>query len=180
MTGLDVSSLAKKLKDQPELFGKRTLRSDRYESPHKQMSDIWVRYNDYANLEKDPASFNDEHESKWYPEAERIEEVFGIAEILMNLVEGTRLGGVLITKIPPDGEIKPHIDTGWHAGFYEKFYVPIANKEGAVFGFIDGEIRPDIGDVYWFRNDVTHWVKNDSNEDRIALIVCIKTNLFKE
>ena len=45
---------------------------------------------------------------------------------------------------------------------------------GAVFGFEDGDINPDSGDVWKFDNSKPHWVSNDSNSERIAMIICIK------
>lgn len=177
--GINIAPLQMALVRQPELFGRRTLRADRYESPHTQMTDIWVRYNEYSNLERSPTTFNDQHDSVWYPEAECIPEVRGIVMSLMAHVGGERLGGVLITKIPPGGGIEPHVDTGWHAEYYEKYYVPILNDTGAVFGFPDGVINAMPGEVYWFRNDVLHWVKNGSQRDRIAMIVCIRANKSK-
>lgn len=174
--GINVIPLQMALISQPELFGKRTFRSDSYSSPHKQMTDVWVRYNAYENLEKDPSTFNDSHESVWYPEAAAIPQIRPIVNWLMSYVEGERLGGILITKIPAGGGIAPHIDKGWHAEYYEKYYIPIQNDDGANFCFEDGVISPKLGDVYWFNNGVTHWVENNSQRDRIALIICIKTH----
>lgn len=174
---LNVLPLQLALVRQPELFGRRSARKDGYEgSPHTAMSDIWVRYNDPDNLAKGMEAFNSEHDSVWYPEAAYIPEVRAICLQLMAMVGGERLGGVLITKIPPGGEIAPHVDRGWHAEYYDKFYVPIQNDEGAVFGFEDGEIRPRLGEAYWFHNGRPHWVKNESSRDRISLIVCIRTH----
>ena len=170
-TGLNVLPLQTALIRQPELFGRHGERQKTY--VHGGMTDIWVRYNDIKNL---GPKFNDEHDAVWYPEAAAIPQVRGPVMQLMAAVEGERLGGVLITKVPPGGEIKPHVDSGWHAGYYDKYYVPILNEPGAKFCFEDGEINPTVGDVWWFRNDVPHWVRNDSNTDRIAMIVCIKSH----
>jgi hypothetical protein len=162
---------------QPSLFGRRTARKDGYEgSPHLSMTDIWVRYNHWDNLSKGMDAFNGEHDSVWYPEAAYIPEVRPICMHLMAITSGERLGGVLITKVPPGGKIAPHVDRGWHAEYYDKYYVPIQNDEGAVFGFEDGVIRPQLGEAYWFYNGNSHWVENNSQRDRIALIVCIRTN----
>ena len=55
-----------------------------------------------------------------------------------------------------------YVDNGWHAGYYDKFYIPIQNADGAVFAFDDGVIAPKEGDVYWFDNSVPQWVENNS------------------
>lgn len=177
--GVNVAPLRLALIRQPELFGRRTARADTYDSPHTQMSDIWVRFNSPENLSRDQGQFKDEHDSVWYPEAASLPEVRPIVFALMAAVEGERLGGILITKIPPGGGIAPHVDDGWHAGYYEKYFVPIQNDQGAVFGFDEGEIHATPGEVYWFNNSRPHWVKNDSTRDRIAMIVCIRSHKFE-
>ncbi|MBL4651264.1 MAG: aspartyl/asparaginyl beta-hydroxylase domain-containing protein [Flavobacteriales bacterium] len=148
-------------------------------SPHSQMVDIWARFKDpqYSLDTGDWSVFLDEHESIWLKD---IPEVKGICEKLMEVTCGDRLGGVLITKLPPGGKITPHIDSGWHATFYDKYMVPIRNKPGSKFCFEDGYIEPEEGQVFGFRNDVLHWVENDSDEDRIAMIVCIHQSKFSK
>lgn len=174
----NVTPLQERLVKHPELFGLYDLRGTAYDSPHTKMRDIWVRYNDIQPYLKkgDLTGFNDEHVASWYPIAMEIPEVFPIVTQIMEKVQAKRLGGVLITKIPPGGGIDPHVDHGWHAAHYDKYYVPVLNRPGATFNFPDGVIAPNEGEVYWFRNDVPHWVINDSDTDRIAMIVCIEPN----
>jgi quercetin dioxygenase-like cupin family protein len=145
-------------------------------SPHSEMTDIWARFGDVSS--GDYSILGKEHDSIWYPSAELIPCVKRVCLDIMSEVDGERLGGVLITKLPSGGNIKPHVDSGWHAEYYEKFYVAIRNPEGCEFGFESGTIRAEDGECYWFRNNVTHWVTNPSKEDRIAMIVCIKTDKF--
>ena len=148
-------------------------------SPHEEMTDIWVRFNDPEPCKEsgDWSSFIEEHESIWL---KRFTSVDRICKQLMKLTEGERLGGVLITKLPPCGKIHPHIDSGWHAEYYDKYYVPIKNGKGARFCFDDGFIEPEEGQVFAFRNDVTHWVENNSEQDRIAMIICIKQSKYSK
>ncbi len=174
-SGIDVMPLQLSLIRQPELFGRDNERAERYGSPHSGMSDIWVRYNDKKNLVVGK-KFSDEHDSVWYPAYTSLPEIRPIIFRLMAHVEGERLGGVLITKLPPGGKIDSHVDRGWHADYYDKYFIPIQNDPGAVFGFQDGVINPNLGDVYWFRNDNPHWVENLSKRDRIALIICIRSH----
>lgn len=162
------------------LFGEYTQRSDGEGSPHKDMTDIWVRYKDpKPHIESgDWSKFADCHDSVWLKNIPFIKD---LCSALMGFLDGERLGGVLITKLPPGGKILPHVDSGWHAEEYDKYYVPIKNHSGAVFFFDNCSIDPEEGEVYAFRNDKMHWVENNSEEDRIAMIVCIKQNkLSKE
>lgn len=172
-SGVDISQLKLELKRHPDIWDRNTARKDHPDSPHRQMKDIWVRYSATPEL-------HGPHISEWYDESYQIPSVRKIALQLMSFVEGEQLGGILITRLPPGGRIEPHTDKGWHAEFYEKYYIPVHNKEGAKFCFGDGEINPEEGDVYWFDNSLTHWVENNSTEDRIAMIVCIHSHRYED
>uniref|UniRef100_UPI00403FB682 aspartyl/asparaginyl beta-hydroxylase domain-containing protein n=1 Tax=Massilia sp. W12 TaxID=3126507 RepID=UPI00403FB682 len=54
----------------------------------------------------------------------------------------------------------------------------LQNAPGAVFRFPDGEIPAKPGDCSWFDNSVPHSVHNDSGQERLALIVCIRSAAF--
>jgi len=174
---IDVEPLRAALAAKPHLFGQHNARATAYGSPHSQMTDIWVRFNHISKL---GPGFNDEHDSVWYPAYYELPELNDILFRLMGFVQGERLGGVLITKLPPDGSIDAHIDQGWHAEYYEKFYIAIQNGQGSVFSFPSGEIHAKPGDCYWFDNSVPHSVTNGADTERIALIVCIKSDTYKE
>lgn len=167
-TGMDVAPLIWQLKCNPHLWNQNGARTADKNSPHYGVDDIWVRYG------KLPINALENHESVWYSAADELPAVRRMAMQIMALVEGERLGGVLITRIPPGGRVLPHVDTGWHAGYYSKFAVQIESDSQQVFGYEDGEHVTEPGDVYWFNNSETHWVSNYSDVDRITLIICIK------
>ena len=137
------------------------------------MDDIWLRYGDIRGMIEtgDFSKIAEEHDSIWLNDLPACKK---LCFDVMALVDGERLGGVLITKLPPSGKIQPHSDSGWHADYYDKYYVPIENSRGSMFGFDCGIIEPDLGDVWAFDNSYNHWVENNSKEDRIAMIICIK------
>lgn len=173
---IDPLPLQAALKEKSHLFDQITQRRDGCTSPHREMTDIWVRYQDMTDMEatKDYTGLCDEHDSIWLPPYYELPEIKNIVFPLMTAVNGERLGGIFITKLPPGGKIYPHVDGGWHAAYYDKYYVPIENYKGSVFEFVNGVIDPEMGDIYKFTNSVLHWVKNDTAHDRIAMIVCIK------
>ena len=171
-SGYDVSAAVSQLQAQPDIWNTHTLRTEAYQ--HRQVSDIWVRYNDWANWDGDVQAFNGPHESVWYPVIGRIPAVWSLVRRVMRDVGGRELGGVLITKIPPGGRVEPHIDHGWHARHYEKFAVQLQGNDRQAFCFEDAELRPQPGDLYTFDNSRLHWVTNDSDEDRMTLIICIR------
>lgn len=175
VSGLNVAPAVAQLAANPQVWDTHKLRTNRYGTPHGQVSDIWVRYNDWGNFSGDVAKFVMEpHESVWYPVADALTEIRHLVSQVMALVSGEELGGVLITRVPPGGEVAPHIDQGWHAQYYDKYAVQLKGNKNQVFWFEDCELRPEPGDLYTFDNSRLHAVYNHSDEERITLIICIR------
>lgn len=165
----DVAAMQEALAANPHLWDQNKHRTAPEDSPHHGLSDIWARYADPSTMREDGS-----HDSIWYEPAN----VLPIKEIvfpLMSAVQGTRLGGVLITRIKPGQMCRPHTDPGWHARYYQKFAVQIESDPKQAFHFHDHCLVSAPGDVYWFDNSHEHWVTNDSQRDRITMIVCIRT-----
>jgi hypothetical protein len=115
------------------------------------------------------------HKSEWYPEAiEKLPAVKQIAERIMHFASGISLGGVLITRIAAGKSVRPHVDRGWHASYYDKYAVQIAAHPMQAFCFDDGSHVTACGDMYSFDNSQTHWVTNSSPEERVTIIVCVR------
>lgn len=176
--GLDVAPLLDQLARQPDLWGAYGWRKAIAGGPHGGMTDVWVRYNAPEKIGR--PGFTDEHDSVWYPAYARLPALRSIIYPLMSLVEGERLGGVLITKIPPGAGIAPHVDGGWHVEYYDKFYVSLKSAPGADFCCGEERLNPRAGDVWRFDNRLRHWVENKSSEDRVTLIVCIRTQRYQD
>lgn len=190
LTGVDIAPLLKELQENPQLWDQHDARKLMgVDKPHAEMSDIWVRYNDFSNFDPaNPAAFNDKHVPVWYPAWNALHALHPIIRELMATVNGEMLGGVLITRIPAGCKIGPHVDTGWHVGYYSKFYLSLKNAPGATFNFQDEGapdstrevVRPKPGELYYIDNRKRHWVENNSTEERITVIICIRTNLYGE
>lgn len=176
----DVSQVAAELAANEELWDANRQRKDAPGSAHSRMSDIWVRYNDVEPYRRksDYRDFNEKHVPIWYPAWHRLPSLRPIVFDLMSTVEGEMLGGVLITRIPSTLGIEPHVDKSWHVDYYDKFYISIKSAPGAEF-HTEGEfINPKVGECWLFDNRLKHWVLNKSDEDRITLIVCIRTEKY--
>jgi Aspartyl/Asparaginyl beta-hydroxylase len=167
--GLEVRALRHALADNPDLWNQRTERTQAPDSPHHGLDDIWARYGEDGTAQPD-GSFD----SMWYPPA-LVLPVSALVFPLMAAVFGTRLGGVLVTRIRAGQSCKPHVDEGWHARYYQKFAIQIDAHESQAFHFAGHSLVTKPGDVFWFDNAFTHWVTNDGPFDRITLIACIRT-----
>jgi len=166
--GVNVTALHWALMANPHLWNEHRGRTEHPDSPHHGVDDIWARYAAPEVVDKQQP-----HESVWYPSA-NILPVRELVMPLMSYVGGERLGGVLITRIPPGKQVLPHTDPGWHARYYEKFAIQIASAPGQEFCFHGEQLEPRPGDIYWFDNSQEHWVTNPTHYERITMICAIK------
>lgn len=166
-SGINVAPLLWALQANPQLWNEKKSRTESVDSPHYGLDDIWVRY------AADDVNGSQPHDSIWHECADLLP-IKNMVMQLFTAVGGTRLGGVLITRIPAGKECKPHTDPGWHARYYEKYAIQIQSAPGQKFCFDGESLEPIPGDVYWFDNAFTHWVINPTQYDRITMIICIK------
>ena len=167
-SGIDVSHIYWTLLANPQLWNQNTERTKDETSPHFGLDDIWARFGD-AKRATDGAP----HDSFWYPAAD----ILGIKELCLDVMReygGVELGGVLITRIPAGKTCKPHTDPGWHARRYQKYALQITSAPGQRFHFDDASLETKPGDLYWFDNQYTHWVTNDTPYERVTMIICIR------
>ncbi len=172
-----VAPLIQQLEAAPELWDENVFRTEGAEytaSPHAKISDIIVRFNDWANWTGDRAAFNAEHESVWWGPYDRLPYIQPLVFDLMRLTLAERLGMVLITRIPPHCNVGKHVDRGWHAEHYLKFAVQLKSAPGQKFCYEGYDLETEPGDLYAFDNSKVHWVENPTDEERITLIICLR------
>lgn len=154
---------------QPELWNQNTLRTTHPGTVHRDVSDIWLWFHQIC----DESLIDDIQTtpySAWYslPQARCI--IFD----LMRRVEATQLGRCIITKLPPGKSIDPHVDQGAPAEFYKRFQLILQSFPGCNFHIEDEQVSMKPGDVWLIDNNKEHWVVNNSQDDRIALIIDLR------
>lgn len=159
------------LSENPGLWNQNNLRTTFSGSSHYQASDIWLRYNDLNTPYLQSELFNGKDMIS-YPAFQVLTSIHKTLSLLLFLVEGERLGRVIVTKLPPYSEIVPHRDDGGTALYYDRFHIVL--KEGGSFSVGDESVRMKDNEIWWFDNQKVHSVLNDSDGERIHLIVDIK------
>lgn len=154
---------------QPELWDENNFRTTHQGTVHADASDIWLRYNNLSdNIINDLESID-------YPAFAKLPQARALVYDLMRFVEGNRLGRVFITKLPVNGRILPHKDEGESPEYYDRYHIFIQNFEGSVFRCGEEVICPNAGDIYWFNNQIEHEVINNSIDDRLTLVIDIRS-----
>lgn len=173
--GIDIAPLLAELDAQPELWNQHPERTGTG-SPHAGVDDLWLRYRAKDEL-TEPARYLEAFIPVFYPAWYALPSLRPIVMGLMGAIEAVQLGGVLMTRIPPGGEVKSHHDRGsWHAEFFNsKLYVVLRANDQCVNRSEGGEsavMRP--GEAWTFDNQVVHSVENHGDCERVTLIACYR------
>lgn len=89
---------------------------------------------------------------------------------------GTDVYLVRMMKLDARGYIAPHNDGAQFKNRLKmiRCHIPIITNEGVKFGIDNNEYYMEAGKLWYSRVDKSHWVKNDSDIDRIHLVIDIK------
>jgi hypothetical protein len=158
----------------PELWDENKERTGREDSPHKESSDIWLRFRKKSELKK-KEDFDTPHFAEFYHSWFCLPSLHPVVFSLMRKVEAVYLGGILITKLAPGKKILPHIDTGWHPEFLNtKAYIILSANENCVNYFPGESAIMKPGEAWLFNNQVLHAVENNGDSERIAVVVTMR------
>lgn len=173
---IPVDGVLSELAQHPKLWGAHPGRTQP-SSPHYGVPDIWVRFRHPEELTCS-AAFREPHKSVFYPAWDLLPALRPIVGYVTNIVPNIKeLGGILITKIPAGGQVKPHNDKGgWHAEYYNtKVYVALQSNSRCDNWCENEVVNMKAGDAITFNNLLEHSVENEGHTDRITLIICLRT-----
>jgi len=169
---VDVLPLALELHRAPDLWDRNPERRLYPGTPHAAMTDITVRYMPEAQLTL--AARRLEHRNVFWPAWQALPALRPLVFSLMARVSAVELGSILITKLPPGGQILPHTDAGsWAPEYYTcKAHLTVAGC--SLSRCADAEVTMRAGEVWTFNNLLIHSVTNAGDCDRICVIVSMR------
>lgn len=171
-TNVDVIPLLNAVLRDRALWNQNTLRTEHPNTAHAEVDDIWLRFNEVDVVE----DVVDDTECVNYPAWWSLPQARDLIFNLMRRVEGERLGRVLITRLAPGCKITPHVDGGAPATYYERFHIVLNSAPGCLFRAGNETVHMATGQVWWLDNTQEHEVINNGADDRIHMIVDIRTS----
>lgn len=174
IANIDPAPLYNEILRQPHLWKADTYLRDYPQGPFGDTDTIFLRFPPASVTELERGE-RDQHECVWMdgwlhlPSARSL--VFG----LMSKVSGERLGRVMINRLKAGGHVYPHADTPAHADYWDRYHIVLKSGPGCNFRCGDEVVNMETGSVWWFQNALEHEVLNNSDDDRIHLIVDIRT-----
>lgn len=182
LPSIDPTKLLMKIKQNPELWKEDTFLRDYPQGPFGEIESIMLRFPEKRVFEQESEleaykrgeHFYDQHESIDYPAYLILSEARPLVMGLMAYVGGERLGRVMINKIASGGRIYPHADTPEHTDYYTRFHIVLQSSAGCFIRAGDEQLEMRTGQVFWFNNKLEHEVVNNSDADRISMVIDIK------
>lgn len=178
--------LMAQIQRQPELWDENTLRTKHPGTAHSQVSDIWLWFNELPKGDENQLTFEQRYDIAFngvvndrevvpYRGWQLLPAARNIIFPIMRHVEAVRLGRVIITKLPPGKRITPHVDGGAPATYFQRYQVALQCLPGNVFRIDDEQVEFRSGEVWLIDNKKEHEVINNSADDRIVMIVDLRS-----
>lgn len=166
--GIDVQPALAELSANAHLWPLFTLRQDTPGSPHHDTECIVLRGPSTYTLE---AVFND-LAAEWLPYADTLPELKNLVAYAQHaLGDGVELGRVMVVNLKAGGAIDEHYDDGAYAAYYDRFHIVLSSDDGNEFHCGGEEKRMRAGEMWQFNHHIMHRVLNQSNADRVHLII---------
>lgn len=169
--GMDVVPLLAALATKPHLWNAHDLRTTFPGSPHADVDDIWLFFNE---IPEDQTAVINDIAVVPYPAWQELPQARSLVFDLMHRVGGVQLGRVLITRLPPGKSIPEHADQGAPAEYFQRYQIALQSYPGCVFTVGEEVVQFSMGECYWIDNSTPHSVVNNSADDRLALVVDIR------
>ena len=172
--GFNTTPLLLALQQQPQLWDVYPVRTTFPGTPVAACSDILLRFQRLPALPAwgAPAS-PDAHECIWLPASATLPQARPLIFETMRLVEGERLGRVIITRLPPGAKILPHMDADANSRYYHFYHLLLAGSEDTPFTCGDEVVLMQPGELWLFDNLLEHALHNQGPHDRLSLIIAV-------
>lgn len=181
--GMNVKPLLNALYRKPELWKADDFLRKFPQGPFGDTDTIYLRFQDHVQVANDEElelykqnklAGHDLHECPWRPEVNELPEARAHIMGLMTALGATRLGRCMINRLKPGGRIYPHADTEWHASYWDRYHLVLQSHAGNTFRCEDETIWMREGEIWWFQNALEHEVINNSDTDRIHIVMDLR------
>ena len=168
--GIDVAPLLRELSAHPELWAEDTRRQGGIDVQRETESvTICAHVEDLTFVEereRSPVAYVGRPTAV----ARRLPTALGFVEHLAHQLHGLP-GRAVLVRLCPGGTVYEHVDAGLYYELRHRYHLVLQSVAGSRLRSGDEEVRMQEGELWWFENRQPHEAFNDSDEDRIHLIV---------
>jgi hypothetical protein len=169
--GIDTGPYLDEITANSELWTVDTSRQEKISKQRETHAIALRSHADYASLDSrvrraKPVRYRGEPS----PMCERLPLASEYVDQLVGSMDGT-MGRAVMTNLKPNGTIYPHTDDGLYWLLRDRYHLVLKSAAGSLFKAGGEEVRMQEGELWWFDPTVPHEAFNDSDEDRIHIIV---------
>lgn len=170
--GVRVLPLMAAIARQPELWNHDDCRREFAETPHAATDDILLRF---TTPEGRLQSHANSLEAIDTTSMQKLPDVKSELLNVMRLVNGSRLGRAIVTRLGPGKKILPHKDViGEYSKYYTRYHLVLQSMPGSLFTCGDETVQMLTGELWWFDAAAEHSVINNSKDDRIHMLIDVR------
>ena len=169
-SGVDVLPLSHALITNAALWNADPRRKTFKGSAHGAVDDILIRFSDKTEF----SDVMDSLDSSWQSAANYLPQVRPLIFDLARRLEAVEIGRVVITRLRAGERIDRHRDMGAYADAHHRYHIVLQGLPGSQFNCGDESVCMRTGEVWWFNAQEEHEVINNSQDDRIHLLVDLK------
>lgn len=167
--GIDVAPLLAAIAGKPELWQEIEIRQLFPGSPHRETRCIYIRgpkgfsFDEYLG---DAGSLD-------YEAASILRDVLVplCKPLLLDVLQASEVGRVMLVGLQPRGRVYPHVDEGAYAEHFPRFHLCLQSDPASTLE-AGGEIQHIApGELWWFNHRTVHSASNDADTERIHLIL---------
>lgn len=81
------------------------------------------------------------------------------------------MGRCVLARLEPNGTVYPHADDGLYWLLRDRYHLTLKSVKGSRFNVGGEEVVMQEGELWWFDHTATHEAFNDSDEERVHIIL---------
>lgn len=164
---IDVPLLKEEIEANSFLWDKYTFRSSYSGSAHRDTKCILLRNQEEPNT----LEANNETKCVWNEDILYYPVVEDLLSSIKEAMAINEFGRIMLVNLLHNGKITEHVDEGLYSDTYSRVHLSILSKTGNIFYCGDESKHIQEGEICWFNHKVPHRVENNSDSDRIHLII---------
>jgi hypothetical protein len=169
-SGIDVAPILRELADHPELWGQNTGRQNSVDVQRETQAVAICSHTDQRTFlearQQSPVSYV----GRPTPTAQLLPNALEFVQRQLRQLHG-RSGRAVIVRLKPHGHVYEHIDGGLYYDLRYRCHLILHSVAGSRLRAGNEEVRMREGEFWWFDNQQPHDAVNESDEDRIHLIM---------
>lgn len=167
LTTLDTSEAATELSINAPLWDAFTLRQNLKGSPHGDTKCILLR-GDFCRPFALGVTRTRTHLGAQLPAC------IALVNAALTGLPVVEVGMAMAVSLKPGGRVLPHPDEGEYAGHFDRMHIVVTKNPASWLLCGDELAYPEQGDLFFFNHHIMHSAGNDSDKERVHIIVDVK------